>query len=125
MRSRLVAAATLLLLSGCSLLEGIDSAVTLTVHNESDAAIQLEIIEAPDSAAGRPRTIAPPIGIEPGEHQVRVAPPMDRWAVRLQGADGFIYSDDLERRQPQLQDGTDFILVNVEGHLEGLVSGRP
>ena|SRR5687768_6146484 len=125
MRSRLVAAAIVLLVSGCGLLDGLDRAMTLTVRNESDAAIQLELIEAPDTAEGRPRTIAPPIVIEPGEHQVRIAPPVDRWAVRLQGADGFIFSDDLERRQPQLQAGTDFIFVNAEGGLEGLVSGRP
>jgi hypothetical protein len=117
--------AVVLLASGCGLLQEVDDAVTVTVRNESDAAVQLEIIEAPDIAEGRPRTIAPAIGVEPGEQQVRIHPPDEQWAIRVRGTEGFLYSDDIGRRQSQLEAGTDFLLINQDAQFEGLVSGDP
>ncbi|MDQ3881163.1 MAG: hypothetical protein M3295_08840 [Chloroflexota bacterium] len=89
------AGALLGVLAACDVLQR-DLAVT--VQNQTDDAVMLEIIEAPDELQRHPAGIARPIEVAPGEHVVQIAAPRRRWALRVHGELGFLYSDELVRR---------------------------
>lgn len=72
--------------------------VSLDVRNEGNNAVILEIIEAPDEVNRPPVAIAPPIEVPPGERVVDIAAPSPRWALRVRGEPGFLFSDELIRR---------------------------
>lgn len=87
------------------------------MHIRNDLAIPaiLEIIEAPDESAGPPRLVAPPFAVEAGaEQEVVLRAPQDRWALRVRGGSGFLYSDELAR---QSVDTGATVVISEDGEL--------
>lgn len=87
----------LVALAGCAWVEPRPE-VSLDVRNEGTSAVILEIIEAPDEVNRPPVAIAPPIEVSLGEHVVDITAPSPRWALRVRGEPGFLFSDELIRR---------------------------
>ena len=84
-----------MLLASCTL-PGLDGdSITVTVVNNRDENATLEITESQIQNPGGARTIAVPIVVPPGEHQVRLVSPEAQWSLQLRGVEGYFDSQDL------------------------------
>jgi hypothetical protein len=98
-------AATALAVSGCGALSIGGDDLTVTMHNELDHPVILEITESA-TGPGRPPRIAPPITIAANyDGPVTFSSPQADWSLWIAGQDGFFASSDLHGWSQQLESG--------------------
>ena len=104
-RATLAIPLAVMLLTSCSW-PGLGSdTYTLTVRNNLGRDATLEITESQLQVRKGARTIAAPIVVPPGEHQVQLMSLEMEWSLQLRGVEGFYESADFREMQRQVDAG--------------------